>query len=79
MKATVQKIGGRYDIVGLTTPSVMPINEDLTEGKPVYEMCYLYTFAGKTYKTIENAVRALIKKGFEYIPDNEIITVCGWD
>lgn len=79
MKATVQMIGGRYDIVGLSTPSVMPLNDDLTNGKPVYEMRYLHSFAGKTYKTIDNAIKALTKRGFEYIPNNEIITVCGWD
>lgn len=79
MKATVEMIGGRYDVVGLTTPSVMPINEDLTNGKPVYELFYLHSFGGKTYKTLENAIRALTKKGLEYVPANEIITVCGWD
>lgn len=79
MKATVEMIGGRYNVWGLTTPSVMPIDESLTNGKPVYELFYLHSFGDKTYKTLENAVRALTKKGFEYIPANEIITVCGWD
>ena len=79
MKATVEMIGGRYDVVGLRTPSVMPIDESLTNGKPVYELVYLHSFGGKTYKTLENAVRALTKKGLEYIPANEIITFCDWD
>lgn len=77
MKATVQMIGGAYEIVGLRTPSVMPLNE--TNGKPVYEMVYLHTFGGKPYKKIENAIKALTKKGFEYIPDSEIIIVYGND
>lgn len=79
MKATVQMIGGRYDVVGLTTPSGNYINEAFTNGKPVYEMVYLHSIGSKTYKTLENAIRALTKKGLEYVPDNEIITVCGWD
>lgn len=79
MKATVEMICGRYEVVGLTKPSISPIDETLTNGKPVYEMTYLYSFGSKTYKTLENAVRALTKKGFEYVPANEIVTVCGWD
>ena len=79
MKATVEMLSGRYDVVGLRTPSVSPICEDMTNGKPVYELVYLHSFGGKTYKTLENAIRALVKKGFEYVPANEIITVCGWD
>ena len=79
MKATVEMICGKYEVVGLRKPSVMPTNEMLTKGKPVYELVYLHTFKGKTYKTLENAIKALIKKGIEYIPENEILTVCGWD
>ena len=79
MKATVEMSGGRYEIWGLTTPSVNPINEMVTDGKPVYELTYLYTFARKSYKTIENAVKAIRKRGLEYVPADGIITVCGWD
>lgn len=79
MKATVEKICGRYEVVGLTKPAVNPIDETFTNGKPVYELFYLHSFGGKTYKTLENAVKALTKKGLEYIPANTIITVCGWD
>lgn len=79
MKATVEMTGERYDIWGLRIPSVKPLNEEFTNGKSVYELVYLHTFKGKTYKTIENAIKALLKKGFEYVPSTEIITVCGWD
>lgn len=79
MKATVEKISGRYEVVGLAKPAFNPVDETFTNGKPVYELRYLHSFGGKTYKTLENAVKALIKKGLEYIPENEIITVCGWD
>lgn len=79
MKATVEMICGRYEVVGLRKPNVNPINDVLTMDKRVYELVYLHSFGGKTYKTLENAVKALTKKGFEYIPENEIITVCGWD
>ena len=78
MKATVEMIGGRYEVIGLTKPAVSPIDETLAN-KPVYELFYLHSFGGKTYKTLENAVKALIKKGLEYVPANTIITVCGWD
>ena len=79
MKATVEMIGGRYEVCGLTPPAVNPINEDLTNGKPVYELKYLHTFANKSYKTLENAIKALTKRGFEYVPVDSVITVCGWD
>ena len=79
MKATVEMISGRYDIVGLQKPSVSPIDEMFTEGKPVYEMTYLHSFAGKTYKTLANAIKAIEKRGLEYVPAESIITVCGWD
>lgn len=79
MKATVEMICGRYEVVGLRKPSVSPIAPELTDGKTVYEMTYLHSFCGKTYKTLENAIKALLKKGLEYIPNDSIITVCGWD
>ena len=79
MKATVEMFGGRYHVTGLRKPSVMPIDEQFTNGKPVYEVAYLHSFGGKSYKTIENAIKALTKIGLEYVPASEIITVCGWD
>lgn len=79
MKATVEMISGRYEVVGLAKPAVSPVDETFTNGKPVYELRYLHSFGSKTYKTLENAVKALTKKGFEYVPQNEIITFCGWD
>ena len=79
MKATVEMTSGRYEVVGLMKPNISPIDETLTNGKPVYELFYLHSFGRKTYKTVENAVKALTKKGLEYVPANEIITVCGWD
>lgn len=79
MKATVEMIGGRYDIVGLRTPSVSPIAPEFTNSKPVYEMTYLHSFGGKTYKTLENAIRAIKKRGMQYIPAESVVLVCGWD
>lgn len=69
MKATVIKINDRYEIIGL--------NKTATAG--VYEMQYLYTFGGKSYKTLANAVKAIAKKGFEYIEVEANNLVCAYD
>lgn len=79
MKATIEMISGRYEVVGLREPSASPIAPEFTNGKTVYEMTYLHSFGGKTYKTLENAIKALLKRGIEYVPNDSIITVCGWD
>lgn len=64
MKATIQKIGNGYEIIGLDAGKVV-------NGITVYEMRYLFTFGGKQYKTEENAIRAIARKGFEYLPVNQ--------
>lgn len=69
MKATVIKINGRYEITGL--------NPTATAG--VYEMQYLYSFGGKSYKTFENALKAIARKGFEYVAVNANNLVCAYD
>ena len=69
MKATVIKINDRYEITGL--------NKTAADG--VYEMRYLYTFSGKSYKTLANAIKAIIKNGFEYIEVNANNLVCAYD
>lgn len=64
MKATVQKIGNGYEVIGLDASKVI-------NGVTTYEMRYLFTFGGKQYKTEQNAIRAIAKKGFEYMPVNQ--------
>lgn len=64
MKATIQKIGSGYEIIGLDAGKVI-------NGVMTYEMRYLFTFGGKQYKTEQNALRAIAKKGFEYLPVNQ--------
>lgn len=59
---------GKYEIVGA---------EHIENN--VYEMRYVYAFGGKFYKTLNNAIRAINNKGYEYIPNDEITLVCGWN
>ena len=60
IKATVKQYGNRFEVVGLD-----PIRTK--DGSEMYEMKYLYSFGGKSYKTEKNAIAAILKKGFEYI------------
>ena len=76
MKATVKTICGRYEVIGLREAErELSINN----GKPTYEMTYLYSLGSKTYKTEKNAIKAIKKNGFEFISEDEINTVCGLD
>ena len=77
MKATVEMIGNRYSIVGLEKPNFKVVNAPAD--KAVYELKFLYTFGSKTYKTLANAIRAIEKNGFEYVPAESIFTVCAYD
>lgn len=77
MKATVEMISGRYSVVGLEKPNFKVVNAPAD--KPVYELTYLYSLGSKTYKTLANAIRAIEKNGFEYVPAESIFTVCGYD
>lgn len=77
MKVTVEMIGGRYEVTGLRTPAFNPLAID--NGKETYEIFVLRSFCGKSYKTLENAIKAIQKKGYEYLPIDTINTVCGWD
>lgn len=78
MKATVEALpSGRFDIVGLRKPAINPLA--IENGKETFEITLIRTFLGKTYKTIENAIKALESKGFEYVPSETINTVIGWD
>ncbi len=72
MKAAVAKIAGRYWVIGLNYGGVI-------NGVTMYEKCYLYSFRGKTYKTAENAKKALIKNGFEYLHVKPSQLVCPLD
>ena len=77
MLATVQMYNGRFEVIGLRKPSVPRVSP--VPDKPMFEMVCLHSFCGKSYKTKENAIKALIKKGLEYIADEEITTYIGWD
>ena len=61
MRATIRKTwNGKYEIVGIR-------NENVSNDVTRYEMTYLHTFGGKFYKTLQNAIRAIKNKGFEYV------------
>ena len=60
VKATVKQYGNRFEVIGLH-----PISTK--DGSEMYEMTYLYSFGGKSYKTEKNAIAAILKKGYEYI------------
>lgn len=78
MKATVEVLpSGRFDIVGLRKPAINPLA--IENGKETFEIIILRSFLGKTYKTMKAAIKALESKGFEYIPEDTINTVIGWD
>lgn len=77
MKATVEMIGGRYEVVGLRKPISNPLAID--NGKETYELVTLHSFCGKSYKTLDNAIKAIQKRNMEYIPIDTINTFCGWD
>lgn len=78
MKATIELLPtGRYDVMGLRTPACNPLAID--NGKETYEIFVLRSFCGKTYKTIDRAIKAIQAKGLEYIPEDTINTVIGWD
>lgn len=72
MKATTMKIGDRYEVIGLDAGKEV-------DGEMVYEMRYLYSFGSKTYKTEENAIKAILKKGFEYIKVKNNQIICGYN
>lgn len=69
MKATTMKIGERYEVIGLDAGKEIG-------GELVYEMRFLYSFGSKTYKTEENAIKAILKKGFEYIKVKSSQVIC---
>ena len=72
MKATTMKIGDRYEVIGLDAGKEIG-------GEMVYEMLYLRSFGSKDYKTEENAIKAILKKGFEYIKVKDTQIVCCYD
>ena len=77
MKATVEMICGRYEVIGLHKPATCPTVFD--NGKETYELATLHSFCGKSYKTLDNAIKAIQKRNMEYIPIDTINTFCGWD
>ena len=69
IKATVKQYGNRFEVIGLS-----PIRTK--DGAEKFEMKYLYSFGGKSYKTENNAINAILKNGFEYIKvSNDQLTV----
>ena len=77
MKATVEMISGRYEVVGLHNATTCPCIFD--NDKETYELVTLHSFCGKSYKTLDNAIKAIQKKNMEYVPMDTINTFCGWD
>lgn len=72
MKATIRQFKTSYMIVGL---------RELEEknGMMMYEMKYLFSLGSKTYKTEKNAIKAILREGFEYIPTVSNQLVCAYD
>lgn len=72
IKATITKHNTLYSVVGL---------EELEEkdGLMMYEMRYLFSLGSKSYKTEKNAIKAIIREGFEYIPTVSKQLVCAYD
>ena len=64
IKATVKQYGNRFEVIGLD-----PIRTK--DGSEKYEIKYLYSFDGRSYKTEKNAINAILKKGLEYIKVND--------
>jgi hypothetical protein len=77
MKATVDILCGRYRVVGLHEATTCPTIFD--NDKETYELVTLHSFCRKSYKTLDNAIRAIQKNNMEYIPIDTINTFCGWD
>ncbi len=71
MKATVKAIGRMYHVIGIEEAEREPSTDN---GKPTYTMIYCYN--GGAYKRKNYAIEALERRGYEYIPENEINTVC---
>lgn len=72
MKATAEIINGKFEVIGLDF-----VKEEY--GVKVYEMRYLHSFGGKTYKTLANAIKAIERKGFEYVDTFGIKLVASWN
>ncbi len=72
MKATVQKINNAYVVTGI-------IELDKQDGVQRYEMRYLHSLGSKYYKTEKNAVRAIERNQYEYIPTTRNQLVCAYD
>ena len=68
MKATTLNINNRYEVTGI---------EELSGGK--YEMRYSHRFGGKSYKTEQNAIRAIEKAGYEFVRVERHNLVCAYD
>lgn len=72
MKATLKVIGRMYHVIGLEEAEREP---SINSRKPIYEMVYCYN--GGAFKTKKHAIEAIKRHGYEYIPEAEIVTVCG--
>lgn len=79
MKVTVEMFGGRYEVTGLRKAEAER-EPEIDNGKETYEIVYLRAFRGKSYKTIQNALKAISKfDGMEYVPADTINMFGGWD
>ena len=72
IKATILKHNQTFSIIGL---------EEIGEkdGLVMYEMQYLFSLGSKYYKTEKNAIKAILRNGFEYIPTVSNQLVCAYD
>ena len=68
IKATVKSFGQGFEVVGL---------HDIGNGN--FEMQYLYSFGGKVYKTMNTAIRAIARKGFEYVEVEDSKLFADWN
>lgn len=69
INASVSQINDYYVVWGIRLNMI-------EDNKEIYELFYLPSFGNKKYKTKENAIKAINKKGYTFVDNSKLILSC---